>query len=195
MFTTTAPWNIPLDPGHDKGRPAMTSEAPEMNLVREWTTTSAPQRAGEMIMGLKVLSTTSFTPCATHNCLVQTVPLAGVFRELCSGRYNAAWPHMTAKREPWGLSVMLSLSRQGWCSKEYAGRTLLWAISAMAGRSATTRVGFDTASVKTTCTAQMLQGLNSHRLFHFHSHTCLQGVVQVLGAGVEHALVLLVIAA
>lgn len=90
---------------------------------------------------------------------------------------------------------MLTLSQQGWCSKEYAGRTLLWAISAMAGRSATTRVGFDTASVKTTCTAQMLQGLNSHRLLHCHSHTCLQGVVQVLGPGVEHALVLLVIAA
>ena len=90
---------------------------------------------------------------------------------------------------------MLSLSRQGWCSKEYAGRTLLWAISAMAGRSATIRVGFDTASVKMACTAQMLQGLNSHRLLHRHSHTCLQGVVQVLWAVLEHALVLLVIAA
>ena len=64
---------------------------------------------------------------------------------------------------------MLTLSQQGWCLKEYAGRTLLWAISEMAGRSATTRVGFDTASVKTTCTAQMLQGLNSHRLLHCHS--------------------------
>lgn len=69
------PIGYQLDPGHHKGRPAMTSEAPEMNLVREWTTTSAPQRAGEMIMGLKVLSTTSFAPCAMHNGLVQTVSL------------------------------------------------------------------------------------------------------------------------
>ena len=43
--------------------PAMTSEAPEINFVRECTTTSAPQRAGEMIMGLNVLSTTNLTPC------------------------------------------------------------------------------------------------------------------------------------
>ena len=42
----------------------MTSEAPEMNFVRECTTTSAPQRAGDMIMGVNVLSTTSLTPCA-----------------------------------------------------------------------------------------------------------------------------------
>ena len=41
----------------------MTSEAPEMNFVSECTTTSAPQRAGEMIIGLNVLSTTSLIPC------------------------------------------------------------------------------------------------------------------------------------
>ena len=41
----------------------MTSEAPETNLVREWMTRSAPQRAGEIIIGLNVLSTTSFMPC------------------------------------------------------------------------------------------------------------------------------------
>ena len=44
----------------------MTSEAPETNLVREWMTTSAPQRAGEIIIGLNVLSTTSFMPCIPH---------------------------------------------------------------------------------------------------------------------------------
>ena len=46
----------------------MTSEAPETNLVREWMTRSAPQRAGEIIIGLNVLSTTSFLPCIP--CLI-----------------------------------------------------------------------------------------------------------------------------
>lgn len=40
-----------------------------MNFVREWTTTSAPQRAGETIMALNVLSTTSFTPCTDHHTI------------------------------------------------------------------------------------------------------------------------------
>lgn len=42
----------------------MMSEAPEMNLVMECTTTSAPHFAGEMIIGLNVLSTTNVRPCS-----------------------------------------------------------------------------------------------------------------------------------
>ena len=46
--------------------PAITSEAPEINLVRLWTTTSAPWVAGDSMTGENVLSTTSFTPCSQH---------------------------------------------------------------------------------------------------------------------------------
>ena len=42
--------------------PAMTSEAPDTNLVRLCTTTSAPWIAGESITGENVLSTTSLMP-------------------------------------------------------------------------------------------------------------------------------------
>ena len=42
--------------------PAMMSDAPDMNLVRECTTTSAPHFAGLMTIGLKVLSTTKDMP-------------------------------------------------------------------------------------------------------------------------------------
>ena len=65
LYSSEASAQLSLGKGH---LPAMTSEAPEINLVRECTTTSAPQRAGEIIMGVNVLSTTSLTPCAGSLC-------------------------------------------------------------------------------------------------------------------------------
>ena len=46
----------------DTTQPATQSLVPLMNLVKLWTTMSAPSRRGERIIGLKVLSTTRGTP-------------------------------------------------------------------------------------------------------------------------------------
>ena len=42
--------------------PATQSLVPLMYFVRLWTTISAPKRIGDKIIGLNVLSTTSFSP-------------------------------------------------------------------------------------------------------------------------------------
>lgn len=91
--------------------PAMMSDAPDMNLVSEWTTTSAPHFAGLMIMGLNVLSTTKVRPCTGAVARLKPPPKpaacmftwAGLHEVCCTPARGLCRPVMGGlRRQAWG---------------------------------------------------------------------------------------------
>lgn len=133
----------------------MMSDAPLMNLVSECTTTSAPQVMGETTMGVKVLSTTSWQPCARYKggrvcacARAHTRARACVCERAVVLRMQDTDPPAAQALEDQVGGGTKCKARVIWTGRlPTHPRALECASSARPGKSATTRVGLESVSV------------------------------------------------